>query len=219
MNQDILKIHLEALSSEQAQVLSKIKPFTDGWFLGGGTSLMLLLKHRRSFDFDFFSFDHMTETVLAQIVTAKPGTIEIIINKKEEVTFRLDEIKISFIEYPFKKIFDFYSTENNLKILTLKGVAAQKSYTIGRRGVWRDYYDIYSLIKSGFDLSQIITSAEEVYDEIFNAKLFLSQLVYFEDISDFQIEPLTDGLEITPAEQVKNFLQQEVKNYMDKQNI
>lgn len=78
--------------------------------------------------------------------------------------------------------------EEKSKGISLAELAAAKAYSIGRRGTLKDYVDIFFIIKEGHaDLSAIIQLAERKYKDEFNSRLFLEQLIYFEDVEDEDI--------------------------------
>lgn len=86
----------------------------------------------------------------------------------------------------------------------LSDFAADKAYSIGKRGVWRDYVDIFFLLKRKiFTLKEIIHNAQKKYKPEFNPRLFLEQLSYFGDIHDFQMVLLKEKYTV---EDVKTFL-------------
>ena len=97
----------------------------------------------------------------------------------------------------------------------IKDIAVQKAYTIGRRGEYRDYFDLYTILKLGFyDLTKIIETAKKVYGSVFEEKIFLQQLVYFDDLLNFDIIP--DSTEKLPTkEEVKRFLEKLVSDYTE----
>jgi hypothetical protein len=67
-------------------------------------------------------------------------------------------------------------------------IAATKAYTIGWRGSFKDYVDLYFCLKERvIDLAGIIKLAEKKYGPEFNARLFLEQLVLLDDIEDTKI--------------------------------
>jgi len=47
--------YFDILDQKRMDLLPLLKPFKDNFYLAGGTALALLLGHRDSFDFDFFS--------------------------------------------------------------------------------------------------------------------------------------------------------------------
>lgn len=217
MNENISKIYLNILDQKRQEVLSKLQPILADFVLGGGTALALQIKHRQSFDFDFFTLKPIEKNLLEKVSQLGFSNIETIFDTENELSLIIDRtIKITFLLYPFSKIFDRVFSGQNMRIFSLSGLAAQKAYTIGRRGVWRDYYDVFSLLNNHyFTLKEVVELATQEYGDIFNSKLFLSQLVYFHDIHDFEIEPIESGLTIKSSDEVKSFLEEEVKNYLE----
>jgi len=79
-------------------------------------------------------------------------------------------------------------TFKGIKILNIKEIATSKAYTIGRRGSYKDYVDLYYIIKEErFSLIKIINLAEKKYQDDFNGRLFLEQLLYLDDVEDINI--------------------------------
>jgi hypothetical protein len=119
-------------------------------------------------------------------------------------------IKVSFIFFPFKRKYSPVVAENFIKLSSYKDIASDKAYAIGRRPAYRDYVDLFIVLKNGFSLNQVISDACEKFSGQFSAKLFLSQLVYFEDIKDFDLEFLKEKYSV---EEIKSFFQNIVSNY------
>ena len=61
-------------------------------------------------------------------------------------------------------------------------LGAMKAYALGRRSKWKDYVDLYFLLKFKLSLEELIRKAEQIFSSHFNAKLFREQLCYFEDM-------------------------------------
>jgi len=81
------------------------------------------------------------------------------------------------------------------RMLSLLELAATKAYTIGRRGSYRDYIDLYFVIKEQHaGLQDIIHLAEQKYGSEFNGRLFLEQLLYLSDVEDVKINQLRGNL-------------------------
>lgn len=90
-------------------------------------------------------------------------------------------------EIPFPLILDLLDYEG-FKLLSVKEIAVSKAYTIGRRGSYKDYIDLYFVISEGHSsLREIIEIAEKKYGHEFNSRLFLEQLIYLEDVEDTEI--------------------------------
>ncbi len=217
MSENTSKIHLEILDKKQQEVLQKLQPILSDFTLGGGTALALQIQHRRSFDFDFFTIKPIAKNLLEKVSQLGFSSVVPTFDTVDELSVIIDnQIKLTFLAYPFSRVYESFFTDQNIRVFSLPSLAAQKAYTIGRRGVWRDYYDIFSLLHHNyFTLKEIIDLAAINYGDIFSQKLFLSQLVYFDDIQDFGIEPIDNGLAIISSNEVKSYLEKETKKYLN----
>lgn len=57
-----------------------------------------------------------------------------------------------------------------------------KAYALGRRSKWKDYVDLYFLLRDHFTIADITTTATHIFGELFSEKMFRTQLCYFDDI-------------------------------------
>lgn len=144
------------------------------------------------------------------------GIKQVLVNTPDELTvLNSSSVKLTFLSYPYPKVFDLVTADGNLKLFTTLGLAAQKAYTIGRKGEYRDYFDLYSILQqTEIDLEKIIQTAVTVYGNLFNPKLFLEQLSYFEDLLDFGILPVSDGQVLPSPQEVRDFLIKQVWQYL-----
>lgn len=177
----------EALNEEGKKLFPFFSKFSD-FYLAGGTALALQIGHRISVDFDFFSQNEIPRSLLDELKkTFSQYRITISVNNPEELTVFLNEIKITFVKYPFLVIKPFVEYER-LKLLSIEEIGATKAYVIGRRGDFKDYIDLYYILSEGHSsLDEIINLAEIKYQNEFNSRLFLEQLVYLEDVEESQL--------------------------------
>jgi len=186
----MLKLYTDFLDKNRLDVWRKLGNFSDMGSLAGGTALALLLNHRKSFDFDIFSDRPINKNLLLkarEIFGA--NNIEIVIDSEDELSILYkDQIRMSFVYFPFKPLHPLTPTYS-LQIFNVRDLLSNKAYAVGRRGAWRDYADIYWCLKKRIvDLPNLILETKKRFLGIFSEKLFLEQLVYFEDINDFAIE-------------------------------
>lgn len=206
----MLSIRLETLGPERKRIFDKLKIFKNKGYLAGGTALSLQLKHRHSFDFDIFLRKELKRT--EYLLLKKNFFIkEVILNTSEQLTVMIENnINITLVFYPHKNLFSLIRT-NSLPLLSLKDIVLDKAFTIGRRGIWRDYVDIFFLLKKKYiSLSNVIKLAKKKFKEEFNEKLFLGQLSYFEDLGKFKISFIAEKYS---KEEVKKYLTSEIKKY------
>lgn len=171
----------EILDDKRQKVWNALKNFSRLGVLGGGTALALQLGHRKSLDFDFFCPKPIEEDLLIK-AKKRFGNIEVLLNSSDELTFLTSEgVKITFLYYPFE--FKHKLFLDGLYLLRVCDIAAAKAYTLNRRGNFKDYVDLYFILKSGVPLKRIIEDARAIYGNLFSEKLFLSQLLYTKDIN------------------------------------
>lgn len=210
------KMHLEILDEDRKEIFAKLAAFKSAGYLAGGTALALQIGHRTSYDFDIFCAKEIPLNFPAGIKKKFPIK-ETLINNPDEFTFLTNsDIKISFIFYPFDLEAHMTRSESfPLDVLSPLGVALSKAYALNRRNSWRDYLDLYVLLKKKItSLGNIVKEARKVYGEIFNEKLFLAQLVYTEDISPREVEETQLFSEKVGVSDVKKFFQKEIDAYL-----
>ncbi len=72
-----------------------------------------------------------------------------------------------------------------------------KAFALGQRAKWKDYVDLYFIIKDHFSISQISQKSQEIFGPVFNEKLFRSQLAYFDGINYEEVVNFLPGFEVT----------------------
>lgn len=200
-------MHTEVLTESAKALLPQLKSIK-GFCLAGGTALTLQLGHRVSVDFDFFSEEEISADLLSAFEKFFAGVPQrILVNNKNEFTLIVGETKITFLYYPFHWLYSLVEWDG-IKLASVEEIAAMKAYTIGRRGTFKDYVDLYYILQSGIIIDSIIQDAEKKYKDAFNTRLFLEQLVYFADIADTDIRFIKPA--ISPKE-IESFFEAEIK--------
>lgn len=202
----------EVLTKEGKEIFRLLGKFDD-FYLAGGTALALQIGHRISVDFDLFSEKEISKNLLAKIKRVFEGkTIIASVNNPDELTVFADDVKITFLKYPFPVINKFVDY-NGVKILDAKEIAATKAYTIGRRGTLKDYVDLHFIVSEKISsLDEIMEMARSKFGSDFNDRLFLEQLVYFNDIEETKIQFLKKSI-------AKNDLEKFFKSEVSKINF
>ncbi len=176
-------MHLEVLTDNARGILPYLK-IPSNFYLAGGTAIALQIGHRISVDYDFFSEKKIPKNLLSLVKQKLPknSKINVTVNNSDELTFFVNNTKLTFLYYPFPLIHEIVNLEG-LRMMSLLELAATKAYTIGRRGEGKDYIDIYYLLKDDHvSLKDIVKIARRKYASDFNDRLFLEQLLYLDDI-------------------------------------
>lgn len=206
-------MHHEALTNTSRLLLpylSKIKSY----YLCGGTAIALQIGHRISADFDFFSDKKIPYTLYSQIQKILPENITIkpSVNNSDELTFFANNTKVTFLYYPFPLVKPLVDL-NGYQLASIQELGAIKAYTIGRRGEYKDYIDLYYLLyEEHTTLQEIIELAKKKYKNDFSDRLFLEQLIYLEDINTTEIILLKQ--DYFTKDQLKAFFEKQIKNFI-----
>ncbi|OHA59984.1 MAG: hypothetical protein A2607_01705 [Candidatus Vogelbacteria bacterium RIFOXYD1_FULL_42_15] len=193
-------MHKEVLTKEQERLLPLVTKFTEKFGLVGGTAIALQIGHRRSIDFDLFSLEGFDNHKIKKIVKNGLWEIDKIYSDEEgQFTFFIDGVQFTFFEYPFKIEFPEY-LDKFLRMPDLLTLAAMKAYALGRRTKWKDYVDLYFIIKDHHSLVEIAEKGREIFAGEFNEKIFREQLGYFQDINYSEVVEFLPGFEVSEQE-------------------
>ena len=130
------------------------------------------------------------------------------INNSDELTVFINDTKVTFLKYPFPVIDDFVKL-GKINSLSIGEIAATKAYSIGRRGVYKDYVDLYFTILEGRDsLEDVIKKSDKKFGSEFNSRLFLEQLIFMDDIEYVDIRFLKEEVS---KEVILNFFKNKIK--------
>ncbi len=148
---------------ESVAVLECIKPY----ILVGGTALSLQICTRQSEDLDFMKWrtskDESPEVDWFHI-EKELETIGEIQSRNlldmDHVEFVLEGVKLSFYSSPkYSPVKEPIPCLHNLRIADIRSIGAMKMEVMMRRSNFRDYYDIYSILKTGISIWEMVSIA------------------------------------------------------------
>ena len=174
-------MHREILAETQSKLLPIVKLFSKKFGLVGGTAVALHLGHRESLDFDLFSFSGFNNYSIKATIAQNLAIDTVLVNKKGEYTFLISGVKFTFFQFPYKISYS-ESFDNIVKLPDILTLGAMKAFALGRRAKWKDYIDLYFILKEHHTISEITVKGVEIFGNEFNEKIFRTQLAYFEDI-------------------------------------
>lgn len=177
-----MPLHKEILTKEQVELLPLIKEFSDGFVLVGGTAIALHLGHRHSIDFDLFSYDDFDNEKIKRKISRRAKIDKIHINEQGNYTLMINNVKITFYNYSYK-IKAPARLDKIIKIPNLLTLSAMKAFALSGRAKWKDYVDLYFIMKDHYSLKEISEKGNEIFGDEFNGRIFREALVYFKDIS------------------------------------
>jgi hypothetical protein len=172
--------HPEILDKNQEDLLPFIQSFAKEYYLVGGTAIALQIGHRTSIDFDLFKIGKVNKAKIKEKLTAFNLSYQLIYTDSESFHVIVNGVKITFFQYPFKVV----TTKKyaKIKMPDLLHLAAMKAYALGRRAKWKDYVDLFLILKNYHTLEEISKTAKSIFGDLFSPKMFRQQICYFDDI-------------------------------------
>lgn len=174
-------MHEEILTSEQRDLLRVVKVFADAFGLVGGTAIALHLGHRESIDFDLFTTTEFANPAIRRKIVRVVRIDTVVRDETGQLTLMINGVRFTFLHFPYPITFT-ESFDDVVRMPDLLTLAAMKAFALGRRAKWKDYVDVYFILRAHHTVADITAKGREVFGTEFNEKIFRTQLAYFADI-------------------------------------
>lgn len=197
-------MHPEIFNVQQRQLLPFVSKFKNEFYMVGGTAIALHIGHRLSIDFDLFKNGSIHPKKIITRFKENKETAFVTLNRDGQLNLICRDVKFTFFNFEYE-IPHAVVLENGLSIPNLLDLAAMKAFALGMRSKWKDYLDLYFILKMHYDINTISIRANEYFEGLFSEKLFRSQLNYFDGISFEEQVEFMPGFEVSETE-VKEFL-------------
>ena len=92
-----------------------------------------------------------------------------------------------------------------IKLPDLLTLVAMRACALGRRAKWKDYVNLYFIMRGYHKIGEIVKRAKELFGKEFNEKIFRTQLAYFKDVDYSEKIIYMKGFKI-PDDQIKKSL-------------
>ncbi|MBP5663705.1 MAG: nucleotidyl transferase AbiEii/AbiGii toxin family protein [Bacteroidales bacterium] len=189
-----------------------------GLYLCGGTAQSLQMLHRKSEDLDFELLGTRKDRPQLDFAAISNAVSDVYPNCRKEFLGRSqlqifvnNNVKLSFFR-PDNSVPELGKgfIYNNIVTPSLQELLGMKLFTIAVRSAFRDYYDIYALLKAGYDLEQGVAYAGRFSRHEIHSKTIYGILLndkYFRKPADFSLlEPKYDVSTADIAEYVKRYI-------------
>jgi len=186
-------------------------PQLNDFCLVGGTALSLKLGHRISIDLDLFQTTELeVERLITLLQQEFKSDFEYENLKINYAVFcKINKVKVDLVQYSHPLI-DTVEVIDGIRMFSNKDIAAMKINAILGRGVKKDFWDLFELLKL-YSLNDIINFYNQKYP---NQQLLISipnALTYFEDADD---SPDPIGLLGQNWEEIKEFIRARVSDFL-----
>ena len=201
---------------EKVAKMESIKPY----ILAGGTALAMQIGHRKSEDLAFMMWrKSKTEkpevdwTTIEKELRDKVGEVESFnMLGFDQVEFIVAGVKFSFyVSNNFCPVTEPVIFLDNLRLADIQSIMAMKMEVMLRRVKMRDYYDIYAILREGYDISQGIVAARKLLQHKLGTKNIVMMLLSERFMSDENFEQLEPKYKVT-KEEIREYILQKLKN-------
>ena len=196
-------MHEEVLTRQQIDLIPLISGFSKDYYMAGGTAVALHIGHRRSIDFDLFTDSDLKPANIRSRLAKENLKYDVLHEAYDQFHMMVGEVKLTFFNYPYRIPHEIKFEQ----VITLPGLidlAAMKALALGGRAKWKDYVDLYFIIKEHFCIDEIGRQANILFGDSFNLKLFRQQLAWHDDID--YTETVTYVREDPGEEKIRCFL-------------
>lgn len=195
---------------EAVSNLECIKPY----LLVGGTALSLQIGTRQSEDLDFMKWrtskTENMEVAWFQIEKELASVGEIQhkdILDIDHVEFLVSGVKLSFYACPkYSPVNNPVNYLNNIRLADVRSIGVMKMEVMLRRSNFRDYYDIFSILKSGVSINDLISLALSYSGHKLKSKNLLAMLTnsnrFTRDVGFDQLQPVYS----VTAQEIEEFI-------------
>ena len=200
---------------EQVAQLECIKPY----ILCGGTALAMQIGHRKSEDLDFMMWrTSRTQkpeedwNAIERELTEKIGTIDNFnMLGFDQVEFLVRGVKFSFfVSDNYSPVTAPIDYMGNIQLADAVSIMAMKMEVMLRRMKFRDYYDIYSILKEGYPIQEGIEKALNYSRHRLSSKNIIMMLLAGQFIPDNNFSNLEPKYDVT-KEQIREYILKKLK--------
>jgi hypothetical protein len=144
------------LAPGQLRALGALKslPGIERFYLAGASAIAFHLGHRRSEDLDLFSKDDRVSLERMKRNVARLEHATIIDETDVMLQVSLSRIPVDFVRYQHPPLEPLQSGPAGISVASLGDLAAMKLAAIARRGIKRDFWDLYAINRSGVSLQE-----------------------------------------------------------------
>lgn len=209
-----LTSNIEAIIDKVAD-LECIKPY----ILCGGTALAMQIDHRKSEDLDFMMWrksktdkPEVNWNLIEKELKEKIGEIDNFnMLGFDQVEFLIKGVKFSFfVSDNYSPVSNPINYLGNIRLADVESILAMKMEVMLRRMKFRDYYDIYCILKDGYSLNKGIEKALTLSQHRLSSKNIVTMLLNGRFIQDNNFATLEPRYNVT-REEIREFILQKLK--------
>lgn len=164
-------MNFQIFNQNQVLLLPLVKQFKKEFYLVGGTAIALHIGHRRSIDFDLFKYSAIKPKSILRVVSDFDYPYSVTRSVYEQLNLTIKDVKFTFFQFPFK-IEAKEKLDDMLRLPNLLDLAAMNAYALDRRSKWKDYVDLYFILKDYYTVQQISDRTTALFGQRFSDSSF-----------------------------------------------
>jgi len=201
---------------DNVAAMETIEPY----ILAGGTALAMQIGHRKSEDLDFMMWRRSkTEKpdidwpAIERELREKVGEIESFnMLGFDQVEFVAAGVKFSFyVSNNYCPVSEPVPYLGNIRLADIYSIMAMKMEVMLRRMKMRDYYDIYAILREGYDISKGIEAALKYSQHKLSTKNLVMMLLSDNFMSDENFAQLDPKYKVSKDE-IRLYILQKLKD-------
>jgi hypothetical protein len=199
------------LAKEQHRALARLRSVAGAtrFYLAGGAAIGWHVGHRRSNDLDLFSIAPKVDLVsLRRTLTSRAPSAEVLAITDATLRLRLEGVPVDVVRYPYPLLERPAPGPEGFLVAGLRDLAAMKLATIAGRGLRRDFWDLYAILRAGMTLKTAVAAYQERFGLAEPELYHLARaLTYFDDAEGEEAFPA--GLTEARWRTIKTFFRRE----------
>lgn len=201
-----MTLHTETVTSEMLTIAKTVfASLDDKYYLAGGTTLALMIGHRKSIDLDYFLAGDIDTTKLRKQLSELFGgeRIEIIFEEKNTLWCSIDEVKVSFISR-FDPLLKPIMVDEPFRIVSKEDLTIMKLSAICGREEYKDYFDLACLAEDA-DVRTWLTNWQSTYPNV-DPTSWIVALAAVDDITKIPLDVLPPYEPIDTVKEIHSVL-------------
>ena len=210
-----LTVKVEAIIDKVAE-LECIKPY----LLCGGTALAMQIGHRMSEDLDFMMWrisktekPEVNWNAIERELVAKVGDIESFnMLGFDQVEFVVKGVKLSFfVSDNLSPVTEPIEYMGNIRLADIESIMVMKLEVMLRRMKFRDYYDIFFILREGYSIHRGIERSLKYSRHRLSTKNIIAMLLGGQFIADDNFATLQPKYSVT-KEEIREYILRKLKD-------
>jgi hypothetical protein len=180
------------LSRSQQRALARLSTIRgmDRFHLAGGTAIAIHLHHRRSEDLDLFGPARASFAPFEAAARTSPSELQVVRAGEATLHLEVGGVPVDVVRYPYALLEPAEPGPGGIRVAGLLDLATNKLAAISKRGLRRDFWDLYEITRRGPSLEEALAAYVRRF-AVAKGDLYhvLTALTWFDDAEADRVLP------------------------------